>query len=157
MLKDEIACKIKKIGKLVGTLAIAGAAAWGAVKPEAEAQRAIAQNTFGYQEMSKSVADLQKWVSANRIRTKRAEMSCKAEVAAIQAYVAGYLLALSRTPSTRYKSADQAVTGKAVKALLEKLGKAKEVGNQDKAKLPKLAPPAPMHKVIQRMEQKKKL
>jgi hypothetical protein len=83
-------------------VAIAAVASYGAIKPTGEQQAKV-----GYSTVAKSIGELQQYVRAHdkeviAMRDSFAKEaddavdSCKAEVHAIQMYVAGYLLALNQ-------------------------------------------------------------
>jgi hypothetical protein len=108
-----------KYATALATIATAG---YGALRPEDAAQRAIIENRVLYEHQSKKVAALQSWARSNREKAETALTKCEAKVAAIETYIAGYLLALSRMPIRRHRpEADS--TSKAVKGLLQTMAK----------------------------------
>jgi len=138
-----LAAKLTKYALAVATAAMA---VYGAIRPEEEAHRAGRQAAAGYEELAKRVAELQAWANASRAEMDKSAGICKAEVAAIQSYVAGYLLALSRSPASPRPAACPAgkpcdnPTVVALEALMRKMAREKP---SPKATLPKLTAPAP--------------
>jgi len=133
----------KKATKIAAAAATAAVAAYGATKPESEGQRAQVQVEASYKELSLDVARLQRWARANRDRARAAEATCKAEVAALQAFTSGFLLGQSGV--RRNARAGQGSRGgsEAVDSLVKAL-RAQQKAAQSKAtstRLPALKPP----------------
>jgi len=131
----------RTLTKYALAVAIAAMAVYGAIRPEEEARRATRQVAAGYEEMAKRVGELQRWADASREAMATSSGACKAEVQAIQSYVAGYLLALGRTAPSGGS------TSTALEALMRKM--ARERLSAPKA-MPKLTPPAPQADILRK-------
>jgi colicin import membrane protein len=113
--------RARRVSAYIGAAVTAAVAAYGAVKPEAEGERAQAQVEASYEALSQDVTRLQRWAQANRARAQAAEATCRAEVAALQAFTSGFLLGQSRVRGGRRPAGGAHAAPEAVEALVRAL------------------------------------
>jgi hypothetical protein len=149
----------KTIAKTAAGVAVALVAAYGAVRPEETARKAIAQVQTSHAELRQKVVDLQKWARFLRVRAEKAEaravaagVACQAKVDGLRQLVTGVLWGESRASARRRAPRSRGAATAAppeVKALVKALGSRKPAQRAirgDMAELPHLKAPRQLKK-----------
>jgi hypothetical protein len=137
--------KGKTIAKTSAAIAVALVAAYGAVKPEEEARKAVAQVEASHTELRQKVIDLQKWARFVKAHAEKAQVEAKTASAACQAkaeglgkLVTGVILGELRASHRTRKGGGGSAPPPKVDALVRALGKPRRPVQQTTAQKPSL-------------------